>query len=157
MLGIKDGHKLRRMSGGVHMDYKRFDNKYVIRLEKGEEIVSTLKDLCNKEDITLGTITGIGAVGEIEIGYFETKTKKYHSRILSGDMEILNLSGNVSEMNGEVYLHLHITISDEKLNAMGGHLNSAVISATGEIIIDTIEGKVDREFNEDIGLNLLKF
>ncbi len=139
------------------MKYTKFGNKYVIRLEKDEEIVSSLKDLCKKEKISLGTIGGIGAVGEVEVGYFETKTKKYHSKVLKGDMEILNLNGNISEMNGDVYLHLHITVADENLNAMGGHLNSAVISATGEIIIDVIDGKVDREFNEEVGLNLLKF
>lgn len=138
------------------MDYKRFGNKYVIRLEKGEEIVTSLKELCEKEKINLGTVTGIGAVGEVEIGYFETKTKKYHSKALKGDMEILNLNGNISEMNEEIYLHLHISLSDENLNATGGHLNSAVISATGEIIIDVIEGKVDREFDDEIGLNLLR-
>lgn len=139
------------------MKYTKFGNKYVIRLEKDEEIVSSLKDLCKKEKISLGTIGGIGAVGEVEIGYFETKTKKYNSKVLKGDMEILNLNGNISEMNGDVYLHLHITVADDNLNAMGGHLNSAIISATGEIIIDAIDGKVDREFDEEVGLNLLKF
>ncbi|MBC8589001.1 PPC domain-containing DNA-binding protein [Paratissierella segnis] len=139
------------------MDYRKFGNKYVVRLEKGEEIVSSLKELSRKEKISLGRISGIGAVGEVEIGYFETKIKEYHSKVLKGDMEILNLNGNISEMNNEVYLHLHITIADDNLNAVGGHLNSAIISATGEIVIDVIEGKVDRELDEDIGLNLILF
>lgn len=139
------------------MDYRKFGNKYVVRLEKGEEIVSSLKELSRKEKISLGRISGIGAVGEAEIGYFETKIKEYHSKVLKGDMEILNLNGNISEMNNEVYLHLHITIADDNLNAVGGHLNSAIISATGEIVIDVIEGKVDRELDEDIGLNLILF
>ena len=72
-------------------------------------------------------------------------------------MEITSLLGNVSQMNGEVYLHLHITLADENYNVHGGHLTSAVISATGEIIIDTIDGIVDREFDEEVGLNLFKF
>lgn len=139
------------------MDYKKFGNKYVVRLEKDEEIVSSLGDLCEMEKIRLGTISGIGAVGKVEIGYFETKAKEYHSKVLKGDMEILNLNGNISEMNDEVYLHIHITIADDNLNAVGGHLNSAVISATGEIVIDVIEGKVGRKLDEDIGLNMLEF
>lgn len=58
-------------------------------------------------------------------------------------------------MNGEIYLHLHIGLSDSKYNAYGGHITSAVISGTGEIIIEEIDGEIEREFNEEVGLNLL--
>ncbi len=59
-------------------------------------------------------------------------------------------------MKGEVYLHLHITLSDSHCNAFGGHLNSAIVSGTCEVVIGIIEGEVDREFSEEIGLNLYK-
>ncbi|SDW16275.1 hypothetical protein SAMN05660923_00325 [Tepidimicrobium xylanilyticum] len=142
---------------GMNMDYKRFGSKYVLRLDKGEEIVESIKTLCSKEGIKLASVTGIGATNRAVVGLFETSTKKYHSKELTGDMEITSLTGNVSQMGGEVYLHLHVTLADPSYNAYGGHLTSAVISATGEIIIDTIDGEVDREFNEEVGLNLFKF
>ena len=44
------------------MEYRKFGKQYVIRLEKGEEIVSSIKDLCEKENIKLGSLSGIGAV-----------------------------------------------------------------------------------------------
>ncbi len=50
-------------------------------------------------------------------------------------------------MNGETYLHLHINIADTKQNTFGGHLTSAVVSATLEVIIDVIDGEVDRKFS----------
>lgn len=59
-------------------------------------------------------------------------------------------------MNGEVYLHLHATLSDAHYHALGGHLNAAFISGTCELIIDVIEGACDREFSDNVGLNLLK-
>lgn len=139
------------------MDFRRFGNKYVLRLDKGEEIVQTVTRFCKEEGISLGQISGIGAIEKLEIGYFQVSTKEYHTKTLEGDMEILGLSGNISAMKGDTYIHFHIVISDENLNAFGGHLNRAVISATGEIIIDVIEGSIDREFNEEIGLNLIKF
>jgi predicted DNA-binding protein with PD1-like motif len=55
-----------------------------------------------------------------------------------------------------VYLHLHVTLCNVEHKAVGGHLTSAVISATFEGFIDIIEGQVTREFNDDVGLNLLK-
>jgi len=39
----------------------------------------------------------------------------------------------------------------------GGHLNRAVVSATCEMIINIIDGEVDRVFNEEVGLNILDF
>lgn len=139
------------------MEYKKFGNTYVVRMDKGEEIVSTLKEFCQQQNIILGSIKGIGAVDKATIGLFKTDEKKYYSVELNGSYEITSLLGNISTMNGEVYLHLHINLSDEHYKTYGGHLNSAIISATGEIIIEAIDGMVDRKFNDDEGLNLLKF
>ena len=138
------------------MLYKKVNNKYVVRLNIGEDIVESVKKLAQEQHIRLGTVTGIGAVNKAEIGLFNTETREYHSTTLEEDMEIVSLAGNISEMNGEVYVHLHIALSNSEYNVKAGHLNMAVISATGELFIEVIDGHVDREFNEDIGLNLLK-
>lgn len=137
------------------MKFKKFGNKWVIRIDKGEEVIQTIKKVCEDNKIKLGSISGIGAANKVTIGLFDTKAKEYHSQELIGDYEITNLSGNLSTMNGEIYLHLHIGLSDSKYNVYGGHLTSAVISGTGEIIIEEINGEIEREFNKKVGLNLL--
>lgn len=139
------------------MKFKKFGNKLIVRIDKGEEVVETLKRICKENNITLGSISGIGAVNKVTVGLFETTTKKYHSKEFSGDFEIAPLCGNVSTMNGETYIHLHANLSDSEHKSFGGHLNSAIVSATCECIIDVIEGSADREFSEEIGLNLFKF
>ena len=137
------------------MRYRRFKNKVIVRIDTGEEIVSTLKQLCKSIPITLGSITGIGATNDITIGLMNTKTKKYQSTRFTGDHEISSLVGNITTMGSDVYLHLHITVCNAKLKTFGGHLTSAVVSATFEGIIDIIDGKVDRTFDQTVGLNLL--
>lgn len=139
------------------MESKKFNNKYIVRLDKGEEIVEALKKFCKDNNIRLGSITGIGATNKVTIGLFETKTKKYISKELKGDYEIASLIGNITTMNEETYLHLHINIGDKNQNPFSGHLNSAIVSATFEAVIDAIDDLIDRKFNEEIGLNLLKF
>jgi len=89
------------------------------------------------------------------LGIFRAEAKKFYLQELTGDYEIANLIGNISTMKVEIYLHLHITIADSNNNAFGGHLNFAIISTTGEIIIEEIEGEIEREFNEEVKLNLL--
>lgn len=139
------------------MEFEKFGSKYVVRFDKGEEIIATLTDLCKKENIKLGSVSAIGATNEVELGILNTTDKSYNSYILKGDHEIANLIGNISTMNGEVYLHLHINVANNNKEIFGGHLNSAMVSATCEMIIDVIDGEIDREFSEEIGLNLFKF
>ena len=50
------------------MEYRKFDNSYVVRLNKGEEVIASLKELCNNENIKLAEITGLGASNLVEIG-----------------------------------------------------------------------------------------
>ena len=129
----------------------------IIRLEKGEELVESIINICEEEKIKTGIVSGIGACGEIEIGYFNTDNKEYFSKQFEGHLEIVSLSGNFSHMKREPYGHFHMAFSDEDLNLHGGHLNSAVISATGEIFIQAVDVEVDRDFSEEIGLNLMEF
>ncbi|MEN6379179.1 MAG: PPC domain-containing DNA-binding protein [Methanofastidiosum sp.] len=139
------------------MEYKKFGNKYIIRIDKGEEVVDTLKKFCVANKIRLGTITGLGATNKVTIGLFEVQSKKYFSKELIGNHEIAPLYGNITTMNGEVYLHLHVNLGNDGHKSFAGHLNSAFVSATVEVIIDSIEGEVERKFSDEIGLNLLKF
>lgn len=139
------------------MTHKQFGNKYIIRLDKGEEVINSLKKFCSEQKIYLGTVSGLGAADKIVLGLFNTKTKKYFSKEFSGDFELTSVLGNISQMNGEVYLHLHANISNENCQVFGGHLTSAKISGTFEGVIEKIDGEVNRKFNEEVGLNLFDF
>ena len=74
-----------------------------------------------------------------------------------GDFEIVSLTGTINTMDGAFYTHLHMSAGNEKGEVFGGHLNRAVISATCEMVITVIDGRVDRFHSEEIGLNLFQF
>lgn len=128
---------------------------WILRIDRGEEIAGTLAAFCAEKGITLGTVQGIGAVGTVVIGLFDTKAKEYRSKKLEGDFEITSLAGNITTMDEKPYLHLHVTLSDASYHAWGGHLTSAVVSGTCEVVIRVIEGKVGRRFDAAVGLNVL--
>ncbi len=45
-----------------------------------------------------------------------------------------------------------------KGEVFGGHLNRAVVSATCEmVVVDVLDGTVDRQYDPVTGLNLFKF
>lgn len=136
------------------MRYKKIDNVYVIRLDIGDEIVSTIMTFAEKKGINLANITGIGATNNFEIGCFNTGTKHYEKKEYQGAYEILSLIGNLTKKGLEPYLHLHMTVADESGNAFGGHLNKCIISATCEIFITTYEEEIQRKICDITGLNI---
>ena len=139
------------------MEYKRFENTIVLRMDRGEEILETLKTVALKENIKLASVSAIGACDHFVAGVYSIPEQKYYKNEFNGVFEITALVGNINTMNGEYYAHLHITCADEKCNCLGGHLNEARISATCEMVINIIEGNVDRVKNPDTGINVFKF
>lgn len=139
------------------MEYRKFNNTIVARIDKGEEILEKIKEIAIKENIKLANINALGAVGDFTVGVFKTKEKKYYSNTFSGDFEIVSLTGTINTMDGEYYSHLHMSAGDSEGKVFGGHLNRAIVSATCEMIINIIDGQVDRYKDEEIGLNLFKF
>lgn len=139
------------------MEYKKFNNKIVARIDKGEEILKQIKEIALKENIKLASVRALGATNNFTVGVFKTEEKKYYSNEFKGNFEIVSLTGTINTMNGEFYTHIHMSAGNDKGEVFGGHLNKAVVSATCEMVIDIIDGTVDRYFDEEIGLNLFKF
>lgn len=134
---------------------KKFNSKWILRFSKGEELVSTLKEFCIQNKITLGSLTGIGATNQVKIGFFDFSTKQYCSKTFSEDFEITSLIGSISMKEGEIIPHIHITISSSNFHLYGGHLFEAFISATCEVILETIDGIIDRKLDPSTNLFLL--
>ena len=139
------------------MEYKRFGNKIIVRIDKDEEILEQVKELALKENIRLAAVQALGAANSFTVGVYNVAEKKYYANTFSGSFEIVSLTGTINTMNGEFYTHLHMSAGDDKGQVVGGHLNRAVVSATCEMVVTAIDGSVDRAFSEEVGLNLFKF
>ena len=113
------------------MEYKKFGNTLLVRLDRGEEIVERLLELARREHITLASVHGLGAADQVTVGVYFPATKEYKSNSFEGEYEIISLHG--------------------------GHLNRAVISATCELVITLLDGRVERVMDPEIGLNLMAF
>ena len=133
---------------------KKCGDTYVLRLEIGEEIVSEIKDFCARNNLFCAEVSGIGAVSEATLGFYNVRSKEYSKTVIEGPLEMVSLLGSVTQKDGEPYLHLHASFSGKDCNCLGGHLNSAVIGVTGEIFLRKIDGVINRKLQEDIGINI---
>ena len=139
------------------MEYKRFGSKIIVRIDKDEEILEKVKELALKEKIRLAAVQALGATNSFTVGVYNVAEKKYYANTFSGSFEIVSLTGTINTMNGEFYTHLHMSAGNDKGEVFGGHLNRAVVSATCEMVVDVLDGTVDRAYDPVTGLNLFKF
>ena len=139
------------------MEYKRFGSRMVLRIDRGEEVLTQLHRAAEQEDIRLAAVNGLGAVGDFTVGVFHTAERQYHAHRFQGDFEIVSLVGTITTKDGEFYAHLHMSAGDTEGRVLGGHLNEARISATAELVITILPGTVDRAFSPEVGLNLFRF
>lgn len=139
------------------MQYIRSDNTIICRLEKGEEIISSLLELCEKEQILSASVTGIGATDDFTVGVFEIAKGAYDPIHRTGDHEITALCGNLTRREGKPYAHLHITCAGAGGQPIGGHLVSGTISLTAELFLTVTPIPVSRRFAPEVGINLMAF
>jgi len=139
------------------MDYCSTDRGYTLRLDRGEEIVETLGRFLEEQGVGAGSLTGIGAVDEAELGLFSMKTKEYKRRAFEGEYEIVALTGNVSVLDGRPFCHLHVLLSDEDYRVIGGHLFRGRVAVTCEIDLCVHPEPLRRSRDELTTLNLMDF
>ena len=141
------------------MDYRRFGNQLVLRVDRGEEVMESLMAVCEKEQIRLASIAGLGAADHLVMGLYDVEKQKFEETVLEQPLEITSLIGSVTEMNGHPYLHVHINVADAAGHAYGGHLKSVRIGGTAEIFLTLLDGHVGRKKDDitNTGLNLFSF
>ena len=139
------------------MEYKRFGNKIIVRIDKDEEILEQVKELALKENIRLAAVQALGATNSFTVGVYNVAEKKYYANEFQGNFEIVSLTGTINTMDGEFYTHIHMSAGNDRGEVFGGHLNRAVVSATCEMVIQVMDGEVDRAYDPETGLNVFRF
>jgi predicted DNA-binding protein with PD1-like motif len=137
-------------------EYK-LKNIYQGSLKKGVDIIGGLTQVMKEGGISAGVVSGIGAVTEAHIAYFNAQTRKYEEAHLRENMEILSLRGNISIKEGDVFPHIHVVLSKRDFSALGGHLYVGTTVYAFEFEIISMEGvPFVRQFDNDTGLFLWK-
>ena len=138
------------------MEGKKVTDGYLVRCDIDDEVVSALTKFAAENNISSGTVIGIGALKDIVLGYFDLTKKEYLRKEFYGIYELLSLSGNFAKLDSETVLHCHALISDAEYKVTGGHLFSGAIAITGEFYIRPGNGEISREPDEFTGLNLIR-
>lgn len=128
---------------------------YVLRLDRGEELVGTICGFLRKNGIASGELRGIGALADTELGFFDVGSNVYQRTSFPDSMELVQLLGNVSWSGDEPVLHAHAILAGPDLVARGGHLFRGTVSVTAEVYVTPGEERLTRRLDPEVGLLLL--
>ncbi|MCB1109612.1 MAG: DNA-binding protein [Chlamydiia bacterium] len=117
------------------MRFVNYSKGFVLKLEPGEEFQETLREFVIKKRIPSAFFQGIGALSEIELGFFSLEKNDYERHSFGGHYELINANGNISDEMEGPFVHTHVTLSDEKCRPIAGHLFKGIVSVTAEIFL----------------------
>lgn len=128
---------------------------YVLRPALGTDLLDELQAFVCKHGINLAWISGVGAVSRAGLRFYDQATKTWHDIDLDQNMEVAGMQGNVSLLNGEPIVHIHITLADEDGRYYGGHVATNTIVFNMEIFMTSLIGPpVTRKLDVDTGLTI---
>jgi predicted DNA-binding protein with PD1-like motif len=94
------------------MQFQRFDHRYQLRFMAGERAVATLIEFCRAEGIGYAALSGLGAVSDVDLAYFNDETQKYETHKITEQLEVIGLTGNITIKDGAPFAHVHATFGD---------------------------------------------
>lgn len=141
------------------MEHFREGDLIVVRLDKGEDLVSSLLAALKAEGARGAVmVTALGALEAVELGYFRPSTKVYERQVFEGSHELLSMSGIVATGSEGAYQpHFHVALAGEENTAVGGHLFRAKVSVLGEFALRVVYNpSMRREKEPEFGLHALR-
>ena len=131
------------------MDYRRTNDKIYLRLDKGEEIQSSILAVCKKEKFDSAVFHGIGACTDAVIATYLPEKNEFLEHAKQGMLEMISLIGNIThDEEMELHPHAHVLFSYMNdagaIEYFGGHLISGNIWFTAEIVIEAVDGGIGR-------------
>jgi uncharacterized protein len=128
---------------------------YLLVYHTGQEVMKGLLAFAQKHKLAAGHLTGIGAISDAVIGYFDPEKKAYLRTHEKGQAELLSLTGNLALYDNEPFFHVHVALGLRDGSARGGLLFEATVRPTVELVLTAFARPVRRKIDKETGLPLL--
>lgn len=129
---------------------------FAVVFDKGDEVLESLLAFAKAHGLSAAEFTGLGALSDAVLGYFDWQQKDYKRIPIDEQVEVLNLTGNIALADGEPKLHPHIVVGKADGTAHGGHLLEAHVRPTLEVIITESPAHLQRRSDPETGLALIR-
>ncbi|WFE39859.1 PPC domain-containing DNA-binding protein [Micromonospora sp. WMMD998] len=127
----------------------------VVVCDKGDEPVTAIGDALRRHDLRAGRVTAVGGFQEAEVGWFDRERGDYRPIPVREQVEVLSLVGDVAARDGEPVLHVHAVLGRSDGSTVGGHLLSARVWPTLEVIVTEVAPELAKRVDPETGLALI--
>lgn len=144
------------------MDYRKLGEAYYLRMDRGDEIVACILDVCRRENIASATYTGIGGCQSAQLQTFIPEKGEFETEEIIGLLELVSFTGNViSDDEGRRHSHTHALfafVKDGRPQVRGGHLKATTVLYTAEIELRPVYGgRIGYALNSETGTGFWDF
>jgi hypothetical protein len=131
---------------------------FALVFDTGEDPMAGLTRFAEEQNLTASGFTAIGAFSEALLGYFDWEKKDYERIPVKAQTEVLALVGDIAvqEDGGKKKVHAHVVLGRRDGSACGGHLLSAKVRPTLEVILTESPGYLKRVHDPQSGLALIR-
>jgi uncharacterized protein len=121
----------------------------------GDEAFSGLQEFAEKYYVTSAHFTAIGAVNGATPGWFDPKRKMYKEIPIHGQHEVIGMSGDMVRFQGKPIVHTHMVVGYPDGTTCGGHVLSAYLSPTLEVMLTVDSITMHKRFDPETDLTLI--
>ncbi|GAB3799043.1 hypothetical protein GCM10028798_11940 [Humibacter antri] len=142
------------------MQHKQVDEdprRFAVIFQTGDELLEGLGEFAKRERIESASFTAIGALSSVQLAWFDWEAKEYRTSVeLQEQVELVSLVGDVADNEGEPSVHAHVVIARSTGEALGGHLQRAVVRPTCEVVLTGTEERLRKRVDPESGLPLIR-
>ncbi len=131
------------------------DRTFVLVCDKDDEPVSALTEFARDHHLLGASFTAIGAFRSVTLGYFDPDGMQYRHNRVDEQVEVLSLVGDVAEDGGAPRVHAHVVVGRRDGTTRGGHLLSAEVWPTLEIVLVETPTPLRKRSDPETGLALI--
>ena len=129
---------------------------FAVVLDTGDEVMACLESFVKTRHIRTAQMTAIGAFKSLILKYFDWESKKYLSNKVDEQVEVASLIGDVAiAPSGEPSLHIHLVVGRRDGTALAGHLGTAEVRPTLEVVLTESPAHLQKVKDDATGLALI--
>lgn len=129
--------------------------EYAVIFYQGDEAFSGLLEFAEKYHVTSAHFTAIGALNGATLGYFDPDRKMYKKIPITGQHEVIGMSGDIALYQGKPVVHTHMVVGDSDGRTHAGHVLEAYVSPTLEVMVTEDPMTMQKRFDPATDLTLI--
>lgn len=132
------------------------ERTFALVFETGDEVFSELEAFARRENLSAARFSGIGALSDAVLTYFDWERKHYLRNEVSEQVEVAALNGDiVLDPDGIPAVHAHLVVGRRDGSALAGHLAEAHVRPTLELVVTETPAHLRKRTDPETGLALI--